>query len=64
MKKNGIFTFKKWDIKTRWLCLGMVEIMFPRSDLKFEIFPGKMSPDPSPHWGTTFGSPIFLNPLS
>ena len=46
-KKNGIFTLIKWDIKTRWRCLKMAEIEFPRT-WNFKIFREGCSQIPDP----------------
>ena len=43
--KRKTFHFKKWHIKTHWLCLRMEEIMFPRT-WNFKIFQRRMPPDP------------------
>ena len=64
-KKNGIFTLKKWDIKTRWRCLKMAEIAFPRT-WNFKIFQGRMLPDPRsqiPDPRSTRRRPPFIEPL-
>ena len=61
MKKNGICTLKKWDIKTRWLFLRMAEIAFPWTYTW--NFPGEDAPGPI-YWGAAFGGHISSNPLS
>ena len=45
MQREWHFHFKKWDIKTRWLCLRMAGIAFPRTWI-FQNFPGENAPGP------------------
>ena len=60
MQKEWHFNFKKWDVKTRWLCLKMAEIAFPRT-WNFKIFRGRM-PDP-PTGGPPSAPPLFKPPM-